>query len=671
MQDQTAASSQKFKLPPRKQDLSKLRFNLDVREAVARYCIETNGVSAKSLSKKYNLVERTIQQDVKRLKAGKSLNSRGRPMVVDEVGKKAIIVNMRERMMASDCPDEESERNMLNEAARQTRKRRGKEDDEYVLSSSSVLRLNKELGIKTTLRPDWSTQPRALAIQDSLNATSHAVMYKSMATCVPAALQLNMDATQFAVNKSSYLKTAYLKDDPEGETKPVKRISGAQFSIFIKNFTIISPFAHSKINLLLANSSMDPDDLKIFHIEGMSVHADPKAIGTICFCKSRAGNAKYFDFISKENVPNFVDDIRAGLHEEDRNKPAFLTMDGEYQQVATFSDPDVVNKLNEKNIICGKGPASCSAVSNECEIGYLFLVEKNCVKYMSNEEIQNQWVESKLQTMFTDGIFKSWRRDQKRNHIQGILRVLRAMQKTVNVPACARPFQLTGRYPFSTERTLENYKIAKEHRVQIHNALPALVDIFNENGQLTDAEMVEQGIIPTINNEGSDKDTLTVSHRRALLLTQKEIIKTITEQQARLTERKKKAQSKKSTASGKKRDEEEDEDEDKDDRNDHADEDKENEKDNANENAGEIESDETTESKAVNKKRKKSINSTANDTDTPTCAGFRCSNVKAEGSRTGKKCKGCSRWFCKFCIVDETLLDHENDCQQKKKQKKE
>jgi hypothetical protein len=47
-------------------------------------------------------------------------------------------------------------------------------------------------------------------------------------------------------------------------------------------------------------------------------------------------------------------------------------MDSEAIQIEVYSDPEVIQLLQEHNIVIGKGPASTSATTQPCDVGFCF-----------------------------------------------------------------------------------------------------------------------------------------------------------------------------------------------------------------------------------------------------------------------------------------------------------
>ena len=91
----------------------------------------------------------------------------------------------------------------------------------------------------------------------------------------------------------------------------------------------------------------------------------------------------------------------------------------------------------------------------------------------------------------------------------GLLRVQRSLQIAVKTTTVQNSFTLTGMYPLDLDQTLSNCKadISSEEYKSISNSFPHLVDLFKENGKLTDQNINDIGVDSFIKLK-TDKDKL-------------------------------------------------------------------------------------------------------------------------------------------------------------------
>jgi hypothetical protein len=132
----------------------------------------------------------------------------------------------------------------------------------------------------------------------------------------------------------------------ELELGPVSLVGDDTLDIFIKWMHmgaaagLAVPFV-----LLVAVDALKPDDFIVFEVPGLTYSAVPGTVGYLCFTKTRAGNAKFFEwFITKIAIPA-VSDTRSFHKLKSR---AFVSCDGEAIVLEQVFSPKVCNLLIEK-----------------------------------------------------------------------------------------------------------------------------------------------------------------------------------------------------------------------------------------------------------------------------------------------------------------------------------
>jgi hypothetical protein len=135
------------------------------------------------------------------------------------------------------------------------------------------------------------------------------------------------------------------------------------------------------IDVFLVNDeNMEPDDLKAYQIIGSTHLSDPSASGWLCFCKTRAVNAKFFHWYTTTIMPQFVLQCRQ-LLPEDNQQHSYMIADGEALQIQPYDKDDVAFILEEYKIDIGEGPASCiNTIGNACDRNNLFKAAKKTLK---------------------------------------------------------------------------------------------------------------------------------------------------------------------------------------------------------------------------------------------------------------------------------------------------
>lgn len=237
-------------------------------------------------------------------------------------------------------------------------------------------------------------------------------------------------------------------------------------------------------------------------------------------------------------------------------------------------------------------------------------------------------VQKNLETMFADKAFSTLTSEKKRKHINAILRVLKAMKLAVKPDACEDAFRRSGRYPLDTTRTIGNFNLSDADGQLVEAAIPALAEIFAANGEIKDEEMHAHGVPTTIGINGAPRDQRSVSHRRALTLTQPDILKTIA------AERKQNEENKAKKAAGRKRKAQED----------------------VTDEIGEGEIPPASITPVRTPKAKK-------------CSVRKCKSLQDTCRGKWELCAQCQRLFCPQCVAVELFVDHKKVCRSKKAKK--
>ncbi len=284
---------------------------------------------------------------------------------------------------------------------------------------------------------------------------------------------------------------------------------------------------------IMADESLNAEDFKVHSIPGLSFSLECTAsVGYILVCKNRHGNPAVQRWIFTEYMVKFAKDQRLLANQPDSE--FYLVMDGEAIQSTTLDDEDVMKSVNAAHINIGKGPASCSGVcGNALDVGNAF---KGIKTRLRNAPPLNQGrlADSEL----TDRISKilsefhsSLTLDKRRKLSAAIPRLLHHEMKTLNHETLMAGFERIGMIPSGEpnwtplDATLsccpKKNSLPPQDYLKIVHSFPSLVEIMKSEGQITESQMDQCGILrePQITSSKIEKDALVQHRQRAVLLT--------------------------------------------------------------------------------------------------------------------------------------------------------
>jgi hypothetical protein len=179
----------------------------------------------------------------------------------------------------------------------------------------------------------------------------------------------------------------------------------------------------------------------------------------------------------------------------------------------------------------GKLAASCTAIQQPCDRGNIFKGAKKSNRGINdNDVIQNvdmhdliiKVINSHEKNKSSDQKMSSNHKNMLRH---GLLRVQKALQKTLNTQTISDSFKNTGMYPLSLVKTLQQCRDKRSDNIDnmIIKKMPDFIKIFKDNGVIKDSDLIASGIPSAMAKETKNpKDKLTISHQRAVLLSHEE-----------------------------------------------------------------------------------------------------------------------------------------------------
>lgn len=460
-----------------------------------------------------------------------------RPHKVDDIGLEYLRLQILRRKDDLNPIKESEWYPMVDKTASETDVRRGGNGLNVSVSKRTAKQMLKDMNA-TIEKGQKTTKARHRESKDIRNFAGMAIMNEACAKGKPPQMIGNYDATQFVVSVKNEellitIKREHLDGSVDDGNLPLTSVDDSALSFGIKWMMTANAIGHLGDDVFLVNDpNMSSEDFHCYPMKGLTHRNIPEKSGWLCFCKTRAGNANFFHWYSSEIMPKFVHQCRQLLLEDDQSQSFYMTADGEALQMQPFDSDEVMAILQNFNIDLGKGPASCTnTIGNACDRSNLFKAAKKTLKSIASEtevDFQDAVLENHLfQAM--EVAHGQLTTEKRRNISKGVVKIVRSLNKVVNLHVVSHGFQRIGLYPLNTRKCLENMDTAalkafsKEQIDSIVEKVPELAVAFldeEKGGQITEAQFDEAGIPQCMTDDRRTlpKDARCLSHQRAVLI---------------------------------------------------------------------------------------------------------------------------------------------------------
>lgn len=381
--------------------------------------------------------------------------------------------------------------------------------------------------------PQIVSKARMEACSDPRMLYSVWIMMNSLTKSLPPQLIWNWDATQFIVGQSDRDKKVYSVklDDGSANRTPLGLVGDESLDIAIKwMFMGSAAGAAAPLVFMAAVDGLNVEECKVFAIPGLTSTVDSNAVGYLCLCPTRAGNAAFFSWFIQNIAITTVEKCRrlyelpTGLNKE--FAPAFISSDGEAIVIEEVFNQDIRGLLRAENIHLGKIAASCSGILQPSDVSPLFRASKTKLRNMLNKAPPhpNPIVEAHIlralgeTSEVCDVIISSTQRS-KLSH--GCLTVMAAIQDVIRPRLIQEGFAACGQYPQDFHKLLQqSYRDITP--AQLKTMLSRSVvdeEFFLTHGHLTEDQMDSSEIPCVDHNRSVPRDQGPLHHQRAVLLT--------------------------------------------------------------------------------------------------------------------------------------------------------
>jgi len=446
----------------------------------------------------------------------------GRTGKIDRPAAEKIKKELKElKKIHKNLEPEQLEERILD-AVRETAERSGGTGSQAQLPKSTFKRLKKKWRIvrrKAVVR----SKPRAEAVADPLNYTSLQGALDALNTGQSSLQHMNMDQTQYCIT----MKKDVMMIEEVGCDEQVTLEADSSTCVFIKRHVLVNAQgSYASPIFIIASPGMKDDDFDLHEIMGLTQSSEAGSFGYLVFTKTRAGN-RFSHYQQYRLVMEFDKKARLGLRQTEREKHfSILTSDGEASILQVAMTPQVQKELEEAKIHAIKLPASCSLVSQACDLMNDFRGTKSTLRAMANNTkgedvlMENIWAGIEAHRAKYP---KSLSSEIAKKVADGLGRIVFSMRKNCRPNDPKKAFEKAHQFPqnYDTHLELCTTKLKKEEWARVLSAREAIKKEFQRSGQCADEVFAKLKLRSMVKHHKrkTAKNDRTLHQQRAVILT--------------------------------------------------------------------------------------------------------------------------------------------------------
>lgn len=148
-----------------------------------------------------------------------------------------------------------------------------------------------------------TTHARLNAVSCVRNFVCGFFLFIAFARSINPALLLNFDATHFAVRKGDHADDHIVIKNEKDTANPIKYEDNNDLEIGIKLMMLASGAGTiAEQVFMVADGAMTEGDFDVYKIPGLCSSTHVSGFGYLVFCKTRAGNANFFEWFARTVV---------------------------------------------------------------------------------------------------------------------------------------------------------------------------------------------------------------------------------------------------------------------------------------------------------------------------------------------------------------------------------
>lgn len=238
--------------------------------------ISEEKMTPEAVAAAYNCSTKTILHQLGKFTNGKEVRTKlGRPPLLDEEAKTAIVARLTELVAQQKAASMKEFKEIVREGINATAARRQLFPPNRLPSESTLRALRAELDIRVN-KGQTTTSARQSAQQDIRNYVSVAAMHKAMAPADRPELIFNFDATTYGTNSKQEL-VVYAQNS--NDKAPITHIDDSGLELFVKSI-----FFHNAVGdlaplvLVVMDEDMDPNSVARWILERSSRYSSVDSV---------------------------------------------------------------------------------------------------------------------------------------------------------------------------------------------------------------------------------------------------------------------------------------------------------------------------------------------------------------------------------------------------------
>ena len=219
-------------------------------------------------------------------------------------------------------------------------------------------------------------------------------------------------------------------------------------------------------------------------------------------------------------------------------------------QIEPFIQGEVLEAFDAENIVVGKPPASTTATTQPCDVGNIFRGSKAHLAKLDDSHtplnsVTARYVKAAIKTHEAEMGHKL-KATHETKVLRGVLRAIRSLRDVVKQHTVEESFRECGVFPYNFSKIIKKCKTDTDFATQEHykTIVPTLEAILEDKGQLKESDFDMVGVGHSVPPKGKNKEELVLSRKRAVILTNENVI-------AREILRRREIEDKKNTAADK------------------------------------------------------------------------------------------------------------------------
>ena len=494
--------------------------------------IKFHGQSCKDVEKKFGISRKLLATWVRRYNKNSNVVVQGgRPVLFSD----ASLVSVKKDLNAAlyNVKREDFVENLQKEHIKQVTTATDKASCcVHPVSRRTIKRYMEKMNVKDG-NAEQTTDARAKATGDKINAISVAAAHHLMMPLTDPNITINADATSYQTGGGLTDKIRIIYD-PEEQAKrgvPLKVMpeKGTSLVAFFVKFYLCMTAAGTTAPpiYIVADSNMKEGEIDVYEVPGLGIGTEINSGGYIVFAKTGSVNENFYRWWFTSIYVPFVAALRI-RYTIDAKIPSYFTLDGEDTQIKPMQSSEIRQICTEKNVVIGKPPASTTSITQPADAGAAFIASKTKRKYLKT-------VGEILDVVMTDRIKAVIKLHETKvgkkipvHHVKGIYEGVQTVQyiisTTMRRDIIVQSFEIVGQYDRGTgscnvEKILGQCKtpFTTEEVTKVREHLPRLCLILKTKGEIAERDYAPLGI--GVVQDGRCRDDLVLNRRRFLFLT--------------------------------------------------------------------------------------------------------------------------------------------------------